>query len=190
MSMLAPYRVLDLTTERGLLCGQMLGDMGADVVKVEPAGGSAARGIGPFYKDGPHPDRSLYWWAYNRNKRSITLDLERDTGRDLLRRLASVRIFSSSRTIPATWPSCGLGFADLNAMNPALIYVSITPFGQDGPKASYADSDLIIMAAGGPLILAGDAIARRFVSACRRLIYTPAADAAVAALLAHHERMR
>lgn len=61
MSMLSPYRVLDLTTERGLLCGQMLADMGADVIKVEPPGGSTARSIGPFYKDVPHPDRSLYW---------------------------------------------------------------------------------------------------------------------------------
>ena len=87
MSILSPYRVLDLTTERGLLCGQMLADLGADVIKVEPPGGSSARNIGPFYKDVPHPDRSLYWWAYNRNKRAITLDLERDAGRDLLLRL-------------------------------------------------------------------------------------------------------
>ena len=93
MSVLSPYRVLDLTTERGLLCGQMLADMGADVIKVEPAGGSSARGIGPFYKDAPHPDRSLYWWAYNRNKRAITLDIERDAGRDLLCGSSSARIF-------------------------------------------------------------------------------------------------
>src|SRR5580658_911126 len=86
MSMLSPYRVLDLTTERGLLCGQMLADMGADVIKVEPVDGSPARNIGPFYKDAPHPDRSLYWWAYNRNKRAITLDIDRDAGRDLLLR--------------------------------------------------------------------------------------------------------
>jgi crotonobetainyl-CoA:carnitine CoA-transferase CaiB-like acyl-CoA transferase len=78
MSMLTPYRVLDLTTERGLLCGQLLGDMGADVVKVEPPGGSPARTLGPFYNDTPHRDRSLYWWAYNRNKRGITLDIDRE----------------------------------------------------------------------------------------------------------------
>ena len=74
--LLSPYRVLDLTNERGLLCGQMLGDLGADVVQIEPPGGSAARGIGPFVDDVPHPDRSLFWWAYNRNKRSVTLDLD------------------------------------------------------------------------------------------------------------------
>src|SRR5688572_8144371 len=60
--LLGPYRVLDLTNERGLLCGQILGDLGADVVQVEPPGGSSARRIGPFYEDRPDPDRSLFWW--------------------------------------------------------------------------------------------------------------------------------
>ena len=82
--MLSPYRVLDLTNERGLLCGQILGDLGADVIKVEPPGGSAARKIGPFFQDQPDPNRSLYWWSYNRNKRSITLDVTRGEGRDIL----------------------------------------------------------------------------------------------------------
>src|ERR1700685_3207142 len=75
MSMLSPYRVLDLTNERGLLCGQILGDLGADVIKVEPPGGSSARKLGPFFQDQPDPNRSLYWWSYNRNKRSITLEI-------------------------------------------------------------------------------------------------------------------
>jgi crotonobetainyl-CoA:carnitine CoA-transferase CaiB-like acyl-CoA transferase len=190
MSMLSPYRVLDLTTERGLLCGQMIGDMGADVIKVEPPGGSAARGIGPFYKDAPHPDRSLYWWAYNRNKRAITLDIERDAGRDLLRRLVERADFLIESHNPGYMAEQGLGFGELAKINPALIYVSITPFGQDGPKANYADSDLIVMAAGGPLILAGDAD-RPPVRLCVPQAYLHAsADAAVAALAAHHERVR
>ena len=86
--MLSPYRVLDLTNERGLLCGQILGDLGADVIKVEPPGGSSARRIGPFFQDQPDPNRSLYWWSYNRNKRSITLDVTRGEGREILLRLA------------------------------------------------------------------------------------------------------
>jgi crotonobetainyl-CoA:carnitine CoA-transferase CaiB-like acyl-CoA transferase len=190
MSMLSPYRVLDLTTERGLLCGQMLADLGADVIKVEPPGGSSARRIGPFYKDAPHPDRSLYWWAYNRNKRAITLDLERDAGRNLLLRLVERADFLIESHNPGYLPQHKLGSADLAKINPSLIYVSITPFGQDGPKASYADSDLIIMAAGGPLILAGDAD-RPPVRLCVPQAYLHAsADAAVAALAAHHERVR
>ena len=190
MSVLSPYRVLDLTTERGLLCGQMLGDMGADVIKVGPPGGCSARSIGPFYKDAPHPERSLYWWAYNRNKRAITLDIERYGGRDLLRRLVECADFLIESHNPGYLSERKLGFADLARINPALIYVSITPFGQDGPKASYADSDLIIMAAGGPLILAGDAD-RPPVRLCIPQAYLHAsADAAVAALAAHHERAR
>ncbi len=190
MSVLSPYRVLDLTTERGLLCGQMLADLGADVIKVEPPGGSPARTIGPFFKDAPHPDRSLYWWAYNRNKRAITLDIARDGGGDLLRRLAGSADFLLESDNPGYMARHHLGFADLARINPALIYVSITPFGQDGPKASYADSDLIIMAAGGPLILAGDED-RPPVRLCIPQAYLHAsADAAVAALAAHHERTR
>jgi crotonobetainyl-CoA:carnitine CoA-transferase CaiB-like acyl-CoA transferase len=190
MSMLSPYRVLDLTTERGLLCGQMLGDMGADVIKVEPPGGSSARAIGPFYKDAPHADRSLYWWAYNRNKRAITLDIERDRGRDLLLRLVERADFLIESDNPGYLSRHNLGFVDLAKVNPALVYVSITPFGQDGPKATYADSDLIIMAAGGPLILAGDADRPPVRLSIPQAYLHASADAAVAALAAHHERTR
>jgi len=188
MSMLSPYRVLDLTTERGLLCGQMLGDMGADVIKVEPVVGSSARQIGPFYKDQPHPNRSLYWWAYNRNKRSITLDIERDEGRALLRRLVERADFLIESHNPGYLAERNLGFSDLAKINRALIYVSITPFGQDGPKATYADSDLIIMAAGGPLILAGDSDRPPVRLSIPQAYLHASADAAVASLAAHHER--
>ena len=75
--MLAPYRVLDLTDERGLVCGYVLGALGADVIQIEPPGGSSAREIGPFANDQPGPERSLHWWAFARNKRSVVLDLER-----------------------------------------------------------------------------------------------------------------
>ena len=186
--MLSPYRVLDLTNERGLLCGQILGDLGADVIKIEPPGGSSARSIGPFFQDQPEPNRSLYWWAYNRNKRSITLDIAHAEGREILFRLVKDAHFLIESDTPGHPASLGLGYEDLAAKNPALIGVSITPFGQDGPKASYADSDLIILAAGGPLILTGDddrspvrvGVPQGYLHAC--------ADAAVAALAAHYER--
>ena len=96
--MLSPYRVLDLTTERGLFCGQILGDLGADVIKIEPPGGSPARRLAPFFEDRPDPNRSIYWWAYNRNKRSITLNLETGEGRDLLYQLAA-RVANSTTFI-------------------------------------------------------------------------------------------
>lgn len=188
--MLSPYRVLDLTTERGLLCGQILADLGADVIKVEPPGGSPARRVGPFYKDEPHPDGSLYWWAYNRNKRSITLDVEKAEGQAIVRRLAEGAHFFIESDTPGYLAERGLGYDDLAAVNPALVYVSITPFGQDGPKANYADSDLVIMAAGGPLALTGDDDRPPVRVSVPQAYLHAGAEAAVAALIAHHERQR
>lgn len=188
--MLSPYRVLDLTTERGLLCGQMLGDLGADVIKIEPPGGALARQLAPFYQDEPHPDRSLYWWAYNRNKRGITLNLDSKDGQDILRRLAATAHFVIESDNPGFLAERGLGYDSLAALNPALVYVSITPFGQDGPKANYADSDLIILAAGGPLILTGDADRPPVRVSVPQGYAHASAEAAVAALVAHHERQR
>jgi crotonobetainyl-CoA:carnitine CoA-transferase CaiB-like acyl-CoA transferase len=187
--MLNGCRVLDLTTERGLLCGQILGDLGADVIKIEPPGGSPVRSLKPFFADEPGPERSVYWWAYNRNKRGVTLDLARDEGRDLLRKLAAHADILIESDNPGDLARHGLGYADLSAINPALVYVSITPFGQDGPKASYADSDLIVMAASGVLTLSGDddrpplrmSVPQAYLHAC--------ADAAGAALIAYYDRL-
>jgi crotonobetainyl-CoA:carnitine CoA-transferase CaiB-like acyl-CoA transferase len=188
--MLSPYRVLDLTDERGLLCGQILCDLGAGVVQVEPPGGSPARGIGPFLRDEPHPDRSLYWWANCRNKRSITLDLETEQGRALLRRLAERAHFLIESSTPGTMQRLGLDYNALAALNPALVYVSITPFGQTGPKAQYAASDLVMWAAGGPLALTGDSDRPPVRVSVPQAFAHAGAEAAVAALIAHHERQR
>jgi crotonobetainyl-CoA:carnitine CoA-transferase CaiB-like acyl-CoA transferase len=188
--LLNPYRVLDLTTERGLLCGQILGDLGADVIKVEPPGGSPARRLGPFYQDRSGPNRSIYWWAYNRNKRSITLNLETDEGRELLYRLAAGSHFLIESHNPGHLARRQLGYSDLAARNRGLIYISITPFGQDGPKASYADSDLIILAAGGPLLLGGDEDRPPLRVSVPQAYLHASADAATGALVAHHERHR
>lgn len=188
--MLSAYRVLDLTTERGLLCGQILGDLGADVIKVEPPGGSPARQLGPFYQDQPHPDRSLLWWAYNRNKRGITLDLTSPAGKEIFLRLVQSAHFLIESDNPGAMTQLGLGYDTLAALNPGLIYISISAFGQDGPKASYADSDLVILTASGPTILSGDSdraplrlsVPQAYLHAC--------AEAATAAMLANHERHR
>lgn len=188
--MLAPYRVLDLTNERGQLCGQILGDLGADVILVEPLHGSRTRQLGPFYNDQPHPDRSLYFWAFNRNKRGITLDLDSEDGRGKLKRLVGGADFLIESETPNYMAQRGLGYADLAALNPALVYVSISAFGHDGPKAEYAASDLTVMAAGGPLLLAGDADRAPLRIAAPQAFLHASADAAAAALIAHHERMR
>ncbi len=188
--MLSRCRVLDLSTERGFLCGQMLGDLGADVIKVEPVGGDPARGLPPFLKDQPGPDNSIYWLAYNRNKRGITLNLEYEEGRAILLRLAAKADFLIESENPGTMAARGLGYDALREVNPALVYVSITPFGQDGPKASYADSDLIMMAASGALILYGDEDRGPIRMSVPQAYPLTAADAAGAALIAYWERLK
>jgi crotonobetainyl-CoA:carnitine CoA-transferase CaiB-like acyl-CoA transferase len=187
--MLSHCRVLDLTTERGLLCGQVLGDLGADVIKVEPIGGSPVRQLPPFFQDQQGPERSVYWWAYNRNKRGITLDLEREQGRNILRQLARKADFVIESSNPGYWGRRGLGYQELSALNPGLIVVSISPFGQDGPKASYADSDLIVMAAGGVLILYGDEDRPPVRMSVPQAYLHASVDAAAAALVAYYERL-
>jgi crotonobetainyl-CoA:carnitine CoA-transferase CaiB-like acyl-CoA transferase len=86
--MLSPYRVLDLTDEQGLMCGKLMADMGADVIKIEPPQGSAARDRGPFWHDEPDPEKSLFWFAYNTNKKGITLDLSQPEGQEIFLKLA------------------------------------------------------------------------------------------------------
>jgi crotonobetainyl-CoA:carnitine CoA-transferase CaiB-like acyl-CoA transferase len=154
--MLSPYRVLDLTDERGILCGKILADLGADVIQVEPPGGSPARRIGPFYHDEVHSERSLYWWAYAANKRSITLNLNTTDGRALLARLIPSAHFLIESFAPGHMERLGLGYDALAAINAALIVVSITPFGQDGPYAHYRVSDLNGMGMAGFMYVTGD----------------------------------
>ena len=86
--LLGRLRVLDLTDDRGYLCGKLLADLGADVIKIERPGGDKGRYIGPFYQDTPHPEKSLSWFAFNANKRGITLNIESEDGRKLLKELA------------------------------------------------------------------------------------------------------
>src|ERR1700674_1938191 len=88
MAALSGLRILDLSNYRGQLCGRLLADMGADVIKVEPPGGDEARSIAPFVDDLPHRDRSLFFWFYNLNKRSLTLDLKHPRGVELMLQLA------------------------------------------------------------------------------------------------------
>ena len=85
--LLSGYRILDLTDHKGIYCAKVLADLGADVIKIEKPGGDATRNIGPFYKDIPHPEKSIFWWAYNTSKRGITLNIETADGKEIFRRL-------------------------------------------------------------------------------------------------------
>jgi crotonobetainyl-CoA:carnitine CoA-transferase CaiB-like acyl-CoA transferase len=186
---LSPYRVLDLTDHRGLLAGRMLGQLGADVVQVEPPGGSPARRVGPF-TDAPAPDNSLYWSAYASAKRGLALDLGTPPGRDLLLRLAASADFLIESETPGVMAARGLGHGELIAANPALVHVSITAFGSTGPKANWAASEITLWAAGGALwpCRDGDSPPLRF-SAPQAWLHA-AGDAAGAAMMAHFARLQ
>lgn len=152
---LTGYRVLDLSGPLGVYCGKLMADMGADVVKVEPPGGDRMRYIEPFVNDQPGPNRSLYWLHFGTNRKSITLDVTSEDGGTLLRRLASHFDVLLETYEVGFMNSLGLGYTDLSNLNPALTYVSITPFGQTGPYSNYKGSDLIGLAMGGYMYVTG-----------------------------------
>jgi crotonobetainyl-CoA:carnitine CoA-transferase CaiB-like acyl-CoA transferase len=154
-------RVLDLADEPGAYCGKLLADMGADVIKVEPPGGAAMRRIGPFFAGGDacaagsDPNRSLFFWHYAANKRSVTLGLETAPGRATFLRLAATADIVIETGAPGWLDALGLGYAALAARNPLLTLVSITPFGQTGPYRNFRGSDLIAQALGGMVYVNG-----------------------------------
>ncbi len=153
---LFPYRVLDLTDEHGQMCGKMLGDMGGDVIIVEPPGGSSARGIGPFFRDDPHPEGSLFWLAFNTSKRSITLDVVHPDGRELFLRLVETADAVVTTLHPRRLSELGLSYQELARRKPDIVLTTITPFGPDGPYGEYVGSDLVLQALSGFLYLSGD----------------------------------
>ncbi len=187
--MLSPYRVLDLADEKGLLCGKVLGDLGANVIKVERPGGDTARSLGPFYHDEPDPEKSLFWFAYNTSKRGITLNIETADGREIFRRLAARTDFVIETFSPGYLDRLGLGYAVLESVNPRLILVSITAFGQTGPYKDYQTSDLVAWAMGGEMELMGDPDRPPFRISHHSQAYLHAgADGATGALAALSQR--
>jgi crotonobetainyl-CoA:carnitine CoA-transferase CaiB-like acyl-CoA transferase len=152
---LSGVRVIELADEKAEYCGLTLAGLGADVIKVEPPGGNATRGIGPFYKDEPDPERSLFFWQYNRGKRSLVLDLEQEKDRAHLRALlADADIFLES-TPKGELDAIGLGAAALASDFPSLIHARVTPFGDDGPWSDFKGSDLVHLALGGVMMNCG-----------------------------------
>ena len=144
--------MLDMTDERGQLAGYLLAALGAEVIAVEPPGGSRSRLRAPLGPTG----LSLAHAAANRGKRSITVDLAAAEGRDGFGRLlegADVLLVAGT---PSEQAALGIDHTALSAAYPRLVVVSISPFGLHGPKADWAATDLTVWAAGGPLALSGD----------------------------------
>lgn len=187
--MLSPYRVLDLADEKGILCGKILGDMGADVIKIEKPGGDPARRLGPFYHNEPDPEKSLFWFAYNSNKRGITLDIEKADGKEIFKRLVKTADFVIESFPVGYLDKLGLGYSALEQINPGVILVSITPFGQTGPWKDYKTSDIVAWATGGEMAPFGEADRPPIRISHQSHAYLNAgADGAMGALMALYQR--
>jgi crotonobetainyl-CoA:carnitine CoA-transferase CaiB-like acyl-CoA transferase len=155
-SFLSPYRVLDLTDEKGYMCAKILGGLGAEIIKIEPPDGDRGRKIGPFVGDRPDPNRSLYWIAFNLNKKSITLDLKTAEGKTILKKLAASADFVIESFAPGHLHELGLGYEELSKLNPAIVMTSISPYGQTGPCKNFNASDIVCWAGCGYMWLCGN----------------------------------
>jgi len=160
MHPLEGVRVLDLTRAlAGPYCTMMLGDLGADVIKVErPGRGDDSRGWGPPFAGepyGPYPGESAYFIAVNRNKRSLTANLKSPEGQQVMRRLAGVSDVLVENFRAGVLDRMGLGYEELHGLNPRLVYCSISGYGRTGPYAERPGYDVIIQAEGGMMAITG-----------------------------------
>ena len=185
MTALAPYRVLDLTLERGWLCGRMLADLGAEVIKIEPPGGDPGRRLGLFV-DQTNPDvqENLHWSFHNRGKSSVVLDLD-----DPVDRIRLLEMIHGADAVIESYPpgwmqERGLGQPGLTARNPRLVVTSITPYGLTGPCAGWSASDLTVAAGTGEMWLTGDADRAPLRVSVPQLFLHAGAEAAVNTMIA------
>jgi formyl-CoA transferase len=153
MQPLQNIRVLDLSRVlAGPYCTMVLGDLGAEVIKVEPPEGDETRGWGPPFAEG----ESAYYLCVNRNKRSMVVNLKTDEGREILRELAMQSDVLVENFRPGTLKKFGLDFETLHELNPRLIYCSISGFGQTGPLRDMPGYDFMIQAMGGIMSVTGE----------------------------------
>jgi|TARA_Y100000310_G_scaffold321212_1_gene378554 crotonobetainyl-CoA:carnitine CoA-transferase CaiB-like acyl-CoA transferase len=188
--MLNPYRVLDLTDHRGEIAGMILGDLGADVIKVEPPGGCAGRLQGPFLPEAPQLEASLQFAAYNRNKRSILLDLASASDSDTFNDLVRSADFVLESAPPGELKRNGIGFEELRRINDRIVHVMIMPYGVDGPAAGRIANDLTISAMGGQAALQGSPERAPLRITVPQIWRHTGAEASAAALIAHHRMLR
>jgi benzylsuccinate CoA-transferase BbsE subunit len=152
---LESLRVLDLSGAMGNYAGKLFGDMGADVLLIEPLCGSELRREPPFIDDLPSIERSLEFAYQNSSKRSVCLDLDCASGQRLLRDLAATADLVIETAAPGWMAERGIGYDDLASRRPQLVVASLTPFGQTGPYAQMKATDLVGLALGGLLWMGG-----------------------------------
>ncbi len=185
---LAGVRVLDLSRVlAGPYCTMLLGDYGADVIKVEePSSGDGTRSWGPPWVG----DQSAYYLAANRNKRSLTVNLKAAEGVAIVRRLAAISDVVIENFKPGTAARMGLGYEALAADNGSLIYCSLTGYGQDGPYCDRPGYDFVIQAQGGLMSITGPAEGEPYKVGVAIADITTGLFATTAILAALHERQQ
>ena len=154
---LGQFRIIDLSTGiAGPFCTKYLADYGADVIKIElPGVGDQARSTGPFFHNEPHPEKSLLFLYLNCNKRGVTLDIQSASGREILLSLLKEADALIESYSPGFLAGLGLGYDELEEVNPGLVMTSITPFGQTGQYRDYSGNDLIYYAMSGIMYTSG-----------------------------------
>ena len=189
LSPLDAMRVLDLTDHRGELGPWLLGELGADVIKVEPPGGSPARREHPL-RDGDDSDlASLQFCAYSSNKRSIVLDLDDAADRETFDALMATADLVYESGVPGTLAEHGISHDDLVAAQPTIVHLQVTPFGLDGPRALDPAAEITLAALGGPAALQGPEDRPPVKASIPQVWRHTGAESAVAGLVAH-ARMR
>jgi CoA:oxalate CoA-transferase len=187
-STLEDLRVLDLSDGvAGAYCGKLFADYGADVIKVEPPSGDPARRQGPFPHGRPEREAGALWLYLGTNKRSVTLDIAQPTGQRLLRRLVE-----DANIVVESFPlgyldSLGLGFQALRSIKRRIVLVSVTPYGQGGPKAGWRATNLTSFASGGQMSLTGEPDREPLVNAGCQAEYQAGLQAFAAAAVAAHQ---
>jgi crotonobetainyl-CoA:carnitine CoA-transferase CaiB-like acyl-CoA transferase len=190
MGALSGIRVLDLADATGAYCGKLLGDLGAEVVKVEPPGGDPMRDVGPFFAGRPDRNCSLFFWHYNTSKRSVTLALDEPSGRQQLLRLVEGADVVLTSGTPGSLARRGLDYATLAGCNPRLVVSVVTGFGLDGPRAEWKSCDTVAQALGGMMFVNGHAHQAPLRSLGLQAYHSASLHAAIGVLLALIERER
>jgi len=185
---LRDIRVMDLTCKMGVYCTKVLADLGADVIRIEKPGGDWVRTQGPFFHNEVDPEKSLFHFHFNTNKRGITLDIENPDAREIFKKLVKAADVVVETFAPGYLAELGLDYASLKKINPGLIHASITGFGQEGPYSRYKTADIVGVAMGGLMFLGGLPGEPPFYPGAFQGFHLASIDAAIGILTALYNR--
>jgi crotonobetainyl-CoA:carnitine CoA-transferase CaiB-like acyl-CoA transferase len=182
--------VLDLAGERGSFSSRLLADLGARVIKVEKPGGDPSRDIGPYWGGSPDPEKSLFFFFNNANKLGITLDLQTREGRKIFLQLVRRNDIIIEGYPPSHMETLGLGLEALREANPSIVVVSVTGFGQSGPRRDYLACDLVASAFGGQMFICGEPEKPPIKPYAHQSYYSASLFATIGALIGLREKRR